>query len=136
GQTGLADRASLVLAPTEVPGVTGVQQLAVGGRHTCALHDDGSVSCWGLNRYGQLGDGTFDAHEPACAVGSGLYDCSADPVSVILPSAATFLAAGGSHACAILDTGEIYCWGSNNRAQVGNLDRQPRATPVPVLGFE
>ena len=32
--------------------------VAAGERHTCAILDDGSVSCWGYNAYGQLGDGT------------------------------------------------------------------------------
>ena len=29
-----------------------------GRSHACAMHRDGSVSCWGNNRVGQLGDGT------------------------------------------------------------------------------
>ncbi|MDC1420353.1 hypothetical protein N8653_06515, partial [Euryarchaeota archaeon] len=32
--------------------------ITTGYRHTCAILDDGSVSCWGDNNYGQLGDGT------------------------------------------------------------------------------
>ena len=28
-----------------------------GGSHTCAILDDGSVSCWGSGDYGQLGNG-------------------------------------------------------------------------------
>ena len=31
--------------------------VAAGGDHTCAILDDGSVSCWGSNQYGQLGEG-------------------------------------------------------------------------------
>ena len=32
-------------------------QLAAGCHHTCAVLDDGSVACWGLNDKGQLGVG-------------------------------------------------------------------------------
>ena len=40
-------------APTKVPGLTGVTQLAGGGYHTVALHGDGTVSAFGWNNYGQ-----------------------------------------------------------------------------------
>ena len=30
------------------------------GPHACAVHQDGSISCWGANELGQLGDGTRD----------------------------------------------------------------------------
>jgi len=32
--------------------------LAAGASHTCAILDDGAVSCWGYNGLGQIGDGT------------------------------------------------------------------------------
>ena len=35
--------------------IASVTELAVGAQHTCALHADGRVSCWGSNRYSQLG---------------------------------------------------------------------------------
>ena len=40
-------------APTKVTGLTGVTQLAFGGYHTLALHDDGTASSFGFNKYGQ-----------------------------------------------------------------------------------
>ena len=43
---------------TIVPGLSGVAQIALGRRHTCALLLDGTLQCWGWNGHGQLGDGT------------------------------------------------------------------------------
>jgi len=45
------------VSPPPSDTLTGVQAIAVGGRHTCALMDTGGVRCWGDNTYGQLGDG-------------------------------------------------------------------------------
>lgn len=39
------------------PVLTDVADVAVGGTHTCALKNDGSVVCFGLNQEGQLGYG-------------------------------------------------------------------------------
>jgi len=35
-------------------------QVSVGGTHACALLEDNRVMCWGSNRRGQLGNGTFE----------------------------------------------------------------------------
>jgi len=51
-------------SPSPVPGLVGAQELAVGGDSGCArLLDDGAVRCWGANTFGQLGDGTVQAHD-------------------------------------------------------------------------
>jgi alpha-tubulin suppressor-like RCC1 family protein len=34
-------------------------QISAGGYHTIALKSDGTLLTWGLNNYGQLGDGTI-----------------------------------------------------------------------------
>ena len=50
--------------PAPVPGLVGVQELSLGGDSGCArLLDDGAVRCWGANAFGQLGDGTTQAHD-------------------------------------------------------------------------
>jgi alpha-tubulin suppressor-like RCC1 family protein len=44
--------------------------LAAGGVHTCVRRSNGSISCWGLNDSGQLGDGTADSRSrPVSAAG-------------------------------------------------------------------
>jgi alpha-tubulin suppressor-like RCC1 family protein/serine/threonine protein kinase len=43
-----------IMSPTQV--AIGVSGIATGHYHTCAIVHGGSVSCWGYNAYGQLGD--------------------------------------------------------------------------------
>jgi alpha-tubulin suppressor-like RCC1 family protein len=52
---------------TCVPLPLGATALTVGTSHACAILTDASVWCWGTNRFGELGDGTFDtsSHGPA-----------------------------------------------------------------------
>src|SRR5881396_936036 len=64
-----------------------VSQVSAGGYHSCALRTDGTVACWGLNRYGQ-------ATAPA-----GVF---------------TQLSAGGSHTCGLKSDGTVACWGDNS----------------------
>jgi alpha-tubulin suppressor-like RCC1 family protein len=44
-----------------------------GGLHTCAVTTDDRAYCWGLNHFGQLGNGTsdFEAHPRPVAVAAG-----------------------------------------------------------------
>jgi hypothetical protein len=60
-------------------------QLAVGTDHACVLKHDGTIACWGDNRYGQSTppDGAF-----------------------------TSLSAGDEYTCAIRVDGTVACWGS------------------------
>ena len=69
--------------PAPVPGLVGVQELAIAGDSGCArLLDDGAVRCWGANTFGQLGDGTAQPHDVPMPV-------RAAPVSATPPAAAS-----------------------------------------------
>ncbi len=54
-----------LLAPGATTAWTGLQDLGAGGAHTCVVAADDSMQCWGMNNYGQLGDGnTTNAAQP------------------------------------------------------------------------
>lgn len=114
--------------PTDVSGLTsGVQALTLGDRHSCALTGDtatgGSVKCWGMNDYGQLGDGTTEG-------GINQYSVSG------LGSGVKAIAAGSNHTSALTIAGAVKCWGNDKYGQLGDGSwTTDQATPVDVVGL-
>ena len=106
-----------VLHPVPVVGLgpsSGVRAIAAGASHSLALKADGSVSAWGFNKSGQLGDagvlpGT-DASTPQPV--SGLGPNATNPVLAI--------AAGDSFSVALKKDGSVWTWGNNASGQLGN----------------
>ena len=110
--------------PTQVSGFgpdMPVIALSAGPRHTCAILDDGSVSCWGHNNVGQLGDGTTDNQ-----------NTPTQPLSLGEGRTAISVATGGYHTCAILDDGSVSCWGRNVYGQLGDQTNVDRFSPTPT----
>ncbi len=70
---------------------------------------------------------------PACVAPRA--DCTDDPSGGCGCFAATQLAVGDAHACARLTSGELRCWGDNERGQLGDGTTTARATPVQVVGL-
>jgi alpha-tubulin suppressor-like RCC1 family protein len=105
--------------PTPVSGLSDATAIASDGASTCALHlFGGTVSCWGSNSSGELGNGTTVDSDVPVAV-SGL-------------TGAIGIAAGYDHACALLGSGTIECWGYNSGGQLGNGTTTDSSTPVAV----
>jgi alpha-tubulin suppressor-like RCC1 family protein len=99
---------------------SGVQSLATGMAHTCALTTAGGVRCWGDDQFGQLGDGAVRTE------GTHLVP-SADVISGVKA-----IAAGGSQTCVITNAGGLRCWGDNTYGQLGNGKSYPPQTNIPV----
>jgi hypothetical protein len=117
--------------PITVPGLAGVRAVAIGGNHTCALLAGGAVYCWGLNYYGELGNGTSSGAETSTG---GLPYVPA-PGQVAGISGATAIAAGMSHTCAVLADTTVACWGANSHGQLGNGTTTNVSAPVLVTGL-
>lgn len=110
------------LVPTAVSGLaSGVTRVVAGPAITCALNAIGSLQCWGLNNQGQLGIGnTTNRNTPQAVTG--------------LAAGVTDVALSSAHACAVLSTGEVKCWGDNSDNQLGNGAR-PTDSNVPITPF-
>jgi alpha-tubulin suppressor-like RCC1 family protein len=84
----------------------------------------GSVSSWGDNTYGELGDGyegwSYDSKVPV-------------PVSGL--SGAKSVAAGGAFGLALLQDGTVEGWGNNGAGELGDATFTQRDTPVAVSGL-
>jgi hypothetical protein len=98
------------------------------GSHTCVLLADGVVKCWGANLSGQLGLGD------ALARGDAPGEMGANLPAVDLGAPATELSVGGSHACALLQTGGMKCWGNNSYGQLGLGDTTHRGDQPAEMG--
>ena len=113
--------------PAAVPlGASGLGATAVsaGGGHTCAIDAASQAWCWGRGDSGQLGLGA--------ATGS------LAPAPVALPNGSTVVAisAGSAHTCAIDGQGVVWCWGADDRGQLGlGATGAPAVTPSPVTGL-
>jgi len=95
-------------APVTVASLNGIKQVAVGYNHACAISQTGSVSCWGDNSRGQIGDGTTTFRPQATAV-----------VGLSSTAKVTQLALTYQSSCALLETGAVQCWGGNTQGELG-----------------
>ncbi len=90
---GAAAAALLLVDLVASEGVAGTQsavQVTAGHGHSCALLDDGTVTCWGSNAHGQL-------EAPAVTF--------------------TEISAGWNYTCGITTAGTMSCWGDGGLGQ-------------------
>jgi alpha-tubulin suppressor-like RCC1 family protein len=110
--------------PLDVPGLaSGVTAISAGDFHTCALTTAGTVTCWGLDDIGELGDGSINSAPfmPHDVVG-------------LLPPV-TAISAGGYHTCALNNRGDVRCWGQNTDGQLGNYSYNNANFAIDVAGL-
>ena len=93
------------------------QVLSLGDYHSGVIAQDGSLYMWGVNDFGQIGDGTTkNRYKP-----TKILD---HVVSVSL---------GDYYSGAITQDGSLYMWGCNYSGQIGDGTTEDRYKPTKIL---
>jgi alpha-tubulin suppressor-like RCC1 family protein len=121
GALGYGTPGSIVDVPHQVPGLTGITQVAAGDFDGVALGSDGTVWTWGGNLAGELGNGTTTAETA--------------PQQVAGVAGITQVAAGGETVFALSQDGMLLGWGSGSDGVLGIGDGADRRHPAVVPGI-
>lgn len=121
GNGGSSDSSALVT----VQGISTAIAVTVGFGHSCALLMDKKARCWGANGNAQLGIGPPRG---------GDFNT---PQNVIEFSNAVAISAGSSHTCAVVESGQVLCWGRDavSAGILGLGDTTVATTPTAVSGI-
>ena len=104
--------------------------ITAGYRHSCALLDDNSVKCWGINSWGQLGLGDTNHRGDAPGeMGDALL-----AVDLGGGRTAQAIVTSSGDTCALLDDANIKCWGRNEYGQAGQGDAANRGRAAGQMG--
>ena len=104
------------------------RQVIAGSGHSCALLEDASVRCWGVNDIGQLG---LEDRRPRGALPGEMGD-NLTPVD--LGGGVAELTPLGNATCARLLDGSVKCWGMGALGQLGYGDSDHRGDDVGEMG--
>lgn len=113
GTLGRADRPMIDPVPTRVPNLENVAKIFGGGYSMCAVLIDETVTCWGPDQ----SENPYGARPGNLFVVEGL-------ANVVELSVAT------SHTCALVEGGDVYCFGSNYFGELGDGTTNNAKKPV------
>ncbi len=84
---------------------------------SAAITTDGELYMWGYNRFGQVGNGTWE-------------DCEY-PVKVMDDIA--YVSHSDFNTAAITEDGDLYTWGENSSGELGDGTWDDRCTPIKIM---
>lgn len=113
------------LMKREIP--THYRQVSSGKNHTCAIAANNSVWCFGDNTNGQLGQGTL---------GTDTGKQVPVPIRGVENKEFEQVVSGEKHTCARKLNGAIFCWGGNDKGQLGNNTIEDNPVPKIVIGAD
>ncbi|WP_413577125.1 Ig-like domain-containing protein [Bdellovibrio sp. HCB290] len=109
------------VTPYIVDGSNRYIDVTAGNYHTCAITINNDLKCWGNSGFGQVGVG---------------YTTTAVATPTVISSGTKYISvkAGASHTCALTQGNDMYCWGYNSYAEIGDGTYTMRTAPVAVSG--
>ena len=146
GQLGDGTTGSGRYWPQPVRRLYDVEAISAGQDHSCAIHSDGELSCWGWV-YGtspqtvripdEISSVSMGGTETCITTADGRVYCW-DYLETTAPgmtqvaniSDAVKVSVGNDSACVLHLRGGVSCWGRNNAGQVGDGTTTRRAVPV------
>ena len=99
------------------------EAISIGKSHGCAILENGDIKCWGVNNYGQLGNGNNT-------------NLNAPSAPINLGGKAKAISLGYEHSCAILENGDLKCWGENGDGRLGTGNNTNLNIPSAPINLE
>ena len=121
--TEVAVRPVFVSNPEGTGALTGVASVSAGWYRSCAVLTSGEARCWGNGASGALGNGQFSASSLPVTV---LDSDGLSPLDDV-----TQIVTGLQHSCALLEDGQVRCWGDNTSGTVGDGTFQTKLGAQP-----
>ena len=109
---------------TGVTNISGTGGWGGYNQTTCAVKSDKTVWCWGESQGGGLFQETTDADKA--------FATQIKASATTMLTGATQVALNYRHACAVVGSGSLACWGHNGYGQLGAGDSTARQYPVLV----
>lgn len=125
GSPGLSLVASSVAAAI---GVGQLNNLVLGGFHTCAIATDAKTHCWGHTAEGQV-----DHLVAGNFVGLKAIPLAEEVTNSSVVPTPRLVATGAYHVC-VLGSGGVFCWGHNADGEVGDGTFNEDAVGTTVTG--
>ena len=117
--TGTVECWSTDMVAGSVSGALPAYFVSTGASHSCVINADQTISCWGSNAHGELGNNSTTD--------------SASVVFVSNLSQASNLVVGMNHTCAVVGAAQVIeCWGDNSNGQLGGGASSFSSVPVIV----
>ncbi len=112
-------------------------QISLGKKHSCAILDNGSAKCWGENANGLLG---HDNNSTSLgAIGDAPSEMALlKGINLGTGRTAIQIDAGQAQNCALIDNGQVKCWGGNDQGGLGiggtgPIGTTPEANHMSIL---